>query len=275
MPTLTAHDGVKLHWEERGSGPTVLLAPYWNMHPSIFDPIEEVLAQGYRVLRFDDRGTGESGRVGPYDMAAGVSDLRTVCEIAGPVDVALCLVDSTNRAVRIADAEPQLIGQVFSVGSAPFGVGALRDSDSLLSSETVVRTYLQQLDADYRGALRAAISGANAQLTEDEVRERVQMQFDYAEAEAAAVRAREWATDTEAQEPGARLGSRLSVCLSKSMGGRGSWFPAGDEMEPLVRELFPEAQVFWADDGIVSAPTEVVEILERSLEQTAAYPHRP
>jgi pimeloyl-ACP methyl ester carboxylesterase len=273
MPTLTAQDGVKLHWEERGSGPTVLLAPYWNMHPSIFDPIEAVLAQRYRIVRFDDRGTGDSDRVGPFDMATGVSDLKLVCEAVGPVEVALCLVDATNRAVRIADSEPQLIGHVFSVGSAPFGVGALRDSDSLLSSETVVRTYLQQLEADYRGALRAAISGANAQLTEDEVRERVQMQFDYSEAEAASVRAREWGADTEAQEPGERLGNRLTVCLSKSMGGRGSWFPAAEEMEPVIRDLFPGAQVFWAEDGIVSAPTEVVELIERSLEQTAAY-HR-
>jgi pimeloyl-ACP methyl ester carboxylesterase len=266
MPEISAPDGVTLHWEERGSGPTVLLAPYWNMHPSIFDPIEEVLAQRFRIVRFDDRGTGQSDRVGPYDLETAVADLRAICEEAGPVELALCLVDATNRAVRIADAEPGLINRVFSIGSAPFGMGALSDSDSLLSSETVVRTYLQQLDADYRGALRAAISGANAQLTEDEVRERVQMQFDYADADAAAVRAREWAMDRDAQEPGRRLGQRLTVCLSKSMGGRGSWFPAPEEMQPLVREFFPDAQLYWAEDGIVSAPGEVAELMNLSLE---------
>ncbi len=30
-------------------------------------------------------------------------------------------------------------------------------------------------------------------------------------------------------------------------------------MEPVVREVFPEAQVHWAEDGIVSAPREVAE----------------
>ncbi|MEJ7875639.1 MAG: alpha/beta hydrolase, partial [Solirubrobacterales bacterium] len=62
MPEVTAQDGVKLHWEERGSGPAVLLTPYWSMHPSIFDPIEAILQTDFRVVRFDDRGTGASDR---------------------------------------------------------------------------------------------------------------------------------------------------------------------------------------------------------------------
>lgn len=266
MPKVTAPDGVELHWEERGSGPAVVLTPYWSMHPSIFDPIEAVLVEhGYRVVRFDERGTGESDRVGPYDLATSVGDLEALCEEAGPFEAALCLVDAANRAVRVSSARPELIASVFCVGSAPFGVGALKNSDSLLSSETVVRTYLQQLESDYRGAVRAALAGANTKLTDDQVRERVQSQMAYIEAESAAVRAREWATDTGAQEPGKAIGSRLSVCLSSSMGGPGAWFPTMQEMEPVIREVFPEAQLFWTDDGIVSTPREVVEALQASL----------
>jgi pimeloyl-ACP methyl ester carboxylesterase len=265
MPEVTAPDGVSLHWEEQGSGPTVLLSPYWAMHPSIFDPIEAVLLEDFRVVRFDERGTGESDRTGPYDLDTGVSDLELICEAAGPFDVALCLVDSANRAVRIARSQPELLTLVFCVGSAPFGVGALKDSDALLSSEAVVSTYLQQLEADYRGAVRAALAGANTHLDEDAVRERVQIQMDYIDAEAAAVRAREWATDAEAEEPGKEIGSRLSVCLSKTMGGPGAWFPSGREMEPVIREFFPEAQIYWTEDGIISTPREVVEALKTSL----------
>ena len=266
MPEVTAEDGVALHWDERGSGPTVLLTPYWAMHPSVFDPIEEVfLDEGFRVLRFDERGTGQSDRTGPYDMATGVSDLRAVCDALGPVEVAVCLIDSANRAVRVAESDPELLRSVFCVGAAPVGVGAFRDSESLLSSETVVRTYLHQLESDYRGAIRAALSGANTQLTDEEVRARVQTQMDYIEAEAAAVRAREWAHDTGAEEPGRMLGSRLSVCLSETMGGEGSWFPSLEEMEPVTREVFPEAQILFSPDGIVSAPREIVEAVKRSL----------
>jgi len=266
MPEATARDGVKLHWEEQGSGPAVLLAPYWAMHPSIFNQIEEVLvAEDFRVVRFDERGTGDSERVGPYDMATSVADLECLCDAAGPFEAAICLIDSQNRAVRIAHEKPELLRCVFCVGSAPFGVGGLKDSDSLLSSEAVVRTYLQQLEADYRGAVRAALAGANARFSEEEIRQRVQIQMDYVDADAAAVRAREWASDAGAEQPGRLLGKRLSICLADGMGGPGAWFPTGAEMEPVIREAFPEAQVHWTTDGIVSAPREVTDALKASL----------
>lgn len=269
MPTARASDGVTLHWEERGSGPAVLLSPYWAMHPSVFDQIEAVLLEDFRVVRFDERGTGASDRVGPYDMATGVADLEAVCKAAGPFEAAICLVDSANRAVRVASSDAELIHCVFCIGSAPFGVGGLKGSDSLLSSTAVVSTYLQQLEADYRGAVRAALAGANTGLSDAELRERVQMQTEYIEAEAAAARARAWATDSGGAEPGRAIGRRLSVCLAKTMGGPGSWFPSAGEMEPVIREVFPEAQVHWAEDGIVTAPRDIVAALRASLAAAA------
>ena len=262
MPEITAPDGVRLHWEERGSKPSVLFVPYWSMHPSIFDPLEAVLLdQQFRVVRFDDRGTGESERTGPFDLATGVADLEAVCEAAGPFEIAVCLVDASNRAVRVADPRPDLIGTVLCIGSAPFGVGALRGSESLISSQAVVGAFLQQLETDYRGAIRAALAGANTHLTDDEVRERVQIQMDYIDAEAASTRAQEWAKDTGAAEFGRRIGTRLHVCLADTMGGGGSWFPAPAEMEPVVRDVFPEAGVSWTSDGIVSAAEETADVI--------------
>ncbi|MDQ3728031.1 MAG: hypothetical protein M3355_00420 [Actinomycetota bacterium] len=271
MPEVNARDGVKLQWEERGSGPAVLLTPYWSMHPSIFDGLEALLERDFRVVRFDERGTGRSERTGPYDLATGVSDLDTMCEVAGPFAVVMCLVDASNRAVRIADSRPGLIDAVVCMGSAPFGVGALRDSDSLLSSEAVVGAFLQQLDADYRGAIHSALGGANTGLSEEDLRERVQSQVDYIEAEAASARAREWAADSGAAEPAQRIGERLHVCLSHTMGGAGSWFPSAEEMEPVVRETFPEAGITWVSDGIVSAPDEAAAAIRR----VAARQHDP
>ncbi len=261
MADVIARDGVRLHWEERGQGPSVLLTPYWAMHPSVFDPIEAELEADTRVVRYDERGTGRSERTGPYDIATGVADLEAVCEEAGPFDVALCLVDASNRAVRVARDRPELIRTVLCVGAAPVGIGALSGSESLLSSQTVVRTYLQQLEADYRGAIRAALAGANTHLGEDEVRERVQAQIDHIDAEAAIGRAREWAGDTAGAEAGQALGSRLVVCLADTMGGPGSWFPSAHEMEGVIRVALPEAEVRWASDGIVSASREVANLV--------------
>jgi len=274
MPKATASDGVKLHWEERGSGPTVLLTPYWAMHPSVFDPIEAVLERQFRVVRFDERGTGQSDRVGPYDIGTGVTDLETVCDAVGGVAAALCLVDAANRAVRLADARPDLMDAVICIGSAPFGVGALRESDSLLASEAVIGAYLQQLEADYRGAVRAALSGANTQLDDEQVKERVQIQMDYIDGEAASARAQAWARDSGAGDPANRIGDRMHICLSEALGGAGSWFPSAAELETVANELFPNAGRSFLPDGIVSAPEEsaavVAEVVARRQAQISA-----
>ncbi len=273
MPKATAKDGVRLHWEERGSGPAVLLTPYWAMHPSVFDPLEAALEPDFRVVRFDERGTGQSERVGPYDMETGVSDLEDICETVGGVAVALCLVDAANRAVRVAEARPDLLDTVVCIGSAPYGVGALKNSDSLLASEAVIGAYLQQLEADYRGAVRAALSGANSNLDEEQIKERVQIQMEYVDAEAAAVRAREWASDSDATAPANRIGARMHICLSETLGGIGSWFPSAPELEAVADELFPDAGRSYLTDGIVSAPEEsaaaIGEIVARRQEHTA------
>ena len=277
MPEVTTADGVTLHWEERGTeGPTILLAPYWSMLPAVFDPIEDVLAKDFRVVRFDERGSGSSERCGPFDLATRVSDFERVCEAAGPVSAAVCLVDASNRAVRVADARPDLLQSVVCMGSAPFGSGALRGSESLISSEAVIGAFLQQLEADPRGAIRSALAGANTGLDEDELRERVAKQMDYIDPEASAMRAREWAADDAAREPGRRLGDRLHVCLSEALGGPGNWFPSADEMEPIVRESFPDAGITWVSDGIVTAPEEAAEVVRRLAtgDAVAGY-HRP
>ena len=264
MPELTTTDGARLHWEERGSGPTVLLAPYWSMLPSVFDPLEAALLEDeLRVVRFDDRGTGRSERRGPFDLETGAADFERVCEEVGPVEVAVCLVDASNRAVRVADSRPDLLRSVVCMGAAPFSAGALRGSESLISSEAVIGAFLQQLEADPRGAIRSALAGANTGLTEDELRDRVTKQLDYIDPEASAVRARKWAEDDAAAEPGRRIGERLHVCLSEALGGRESWFPAADEMEPIVRKSFPDAGVTWVSDGIVSAPDEAASVIRR------------
>lgn len=269
MPDLTAPDGVRLHWEERGSGPAILLAPYWSMHPDVFNGLEAALLPDFRVVRYDERGTGQSDRSGPYDIRTDISDLEAVCEAAGPIEMAVCLVDASNRAVRVADSRPDLLKTVFGVGSAPFGVDALSESDSLLSSAAVIKTFLQQLESDPRGAIRSGLAGANTTLTEDEVRERVNLQIEYAESDATATRAREWAEDRDAEEPGRRIGARLCVCMSETMGGSGSWFPSAKEMEPVVRDVFPDARITWAADGIVSAPHEVAGVIRGLIEEQA------
>lgn len=263
MPVADASDGVKLNWSERGAGPAVLLVPYWSMHPSVFEPLVRELESDFRVVQFDERGSGMSTRVGPYDLETDASDLETVCEAAGPVAVALCLTDASNRAARVAARRPDLIESLVCVGSAPLSFTTLEGSEALISSRAVLDAFMQQIENDFRGAIRAALSGANFGLTEEEVRVRVQLQVDYTSGEAAAKRARAWAADTAGGDAARALGERLHVIMSEAMGGGGGWFPSADEMTPLIEKSFPESGLSWASNGIVSAPAEIAAVIAR------------
>jgi pimeloyl-ACP methyl ester carboxylesterase len=251
MALLARDDGVEIHWEERGSGPLVVLAPYCISHPSVFERLGTDLATDHRVIRYDDRGSGESTRRGPYDMKTGVSDLQAVVEAAGSGAVVVALADAVNRAVRVAASRPDLIEGLVVPGGNPAGRRALEGTDAMASSESVVDAFLSMVETDYRGALRTMTTAGNPQMTEDEVRERVRAQSEYQPQDAAAARLRVWADD-DAAEYGRRCGDRLWLLYSDDAAG--GWFPAGEEGSRIARELFPDAHVGRIENGIISRP---------------------
>jgi pimeloyl-ACP methyl ester carboxylesterase len=254
MPRVTTPDGIELHWEERGSGPLVVLVSYWNSHPTVFDPIIGELEVDHRVIRYDDRGCGESSRVGPYDIETSTDDLEVVLEAAGggPA-LAIGLVDGINRAARVAARRRDLVEQVIGVGSAPVTRHAFADSDSLIASNTVVGAFMQMLETDYRGAIRSMMETANPEMSVDDLRERVNLQVEYVDREASLARVRAWSEDFDGAEPARSIGDRLTIVLGGG-GGGGGWFPDVDKVEVVYRETFPEALMVPITDGIVSAP---------------------
>ncbi len=260
MALLARDDGIEIHWEERGTGPLVVLAPYCISHPSVFEPLRADLTTDHRVVRYDDRGSGESTRRGPYDMATSVSDLEAVIEAAGSEAVVVALADAVNRAVRVAVNRPELVRAVFVPGGNPAGRGALQDTDAMVSSESVVAAFLSMVETDYRGALRTMTTAGNAQMSDDEVRERVRAQFEYQPQEAAAARLRVWADD-DAGEYGRRCGDRLWLLYSDDLGG--GWFPTGEEGSRIARELFPDAHVERVENGIISRPDLTAAAIRR------------
>jgi pimeloyl-ACP methyl ester carboxylesterase len=260
VPRLERDDGVEIHWEERGEGPLVVLAPYSIFHPSVYDSVATDLATDHRVLRYDDRGTGESSRQGPYDMQTGAADLAAVIEAAGEPAVIVGLGDASNRAVRAYAERPDLIEAMVVPGGMPAGRGALAGSEAMASSDTVVNAFLSMYETDYRGALRSLITSGNPQMTEAEIRERVRQQADYQPQETALARLRAWVND-DALEPARACGDRLWLLCSETMGG--GWFPAGREAMKLSRELFPEAHVEEVEDGLMSRPDLTAGVVRR------------
>ena len=260
MPRATAADGVELHYEERGSGPLVVLSCYWSLHPSAFEPIARELERDHRVVTYHDRGSGLSERSGPYDLDTAAADLLTVIEAAGGSAVVAGVADGPSRGVRALVERPDLVTAVVGAAGAPVGRTAFEEADVLASSESVVGALLQQVETDYRGVLRSVLAATNAQMGDDELRERVAAQAEHCPVEAAAPRLRAWAVD-EPAELGRAAADRLWVLVSERLSG--GWFPAGAEMARVVTRVLPEAHVVEVDDGWVSRPDQTAAVIRR------------
>ena len=259
--------GVKIHWEQNGSGPLVLLAPYANAHPSVYDPLEADLVSDHRVGRFDDRGTGRSTRTGPYDMETGADDLEAAIEALGGPAVVVTLADAVHRAARVAVRRPDLIDGLVIPGGTPAGRARLEGSEAMVASDSVVDAFIRMGATDYRGALRTVVSAANPQMSEDEIRERVRAQLDYQPQETVVARWRAWSEDDTTEE-GREMGDRLWILYSENMSG--GWFPAGEEARRISLRLFPEAHVEEIDDGMISRPDLVGGVVRRITSKARA-----
>jgi pimeloyl-ACP methyl ester carboxylesterase len=75
-----------IHWEARGSGPTVLIVHQvlWS-YPQVYSELIDDLSRDHRVVTYDPRGCGASSREGPYDTAtdAGTA-LRSILSATNP-----------------------------------------------------------------------------------------------------------------------------------------------------------------------------------------------
>src|SRR3954462_5005093 len=84
MP-FAERDGVRLHWEQDGSGDPVLLVMGLGMNATGWWRTVPVLAEaGFEAIAFDNRGVGRRDRPpGPYDVTAMADDAVAVMDAAG------------------------------------------------------------------------------------------------------------------------------------------------------------------------------------------------
>ena len=260
MPRLSLGHGVEMHYEERGSGPLVVIASYWSMHPSALEPLTAELVSDHRVVRYDDRGTGQSTRTGPYDLATSSGDLAALLRELGEPAVIVGVADGPARAVRVAAEHPELVAGIVCPAGAPIGRANFAGGDALATSEAVVDALLQQIETDYRGALRGLVGPTNLQMSEDELRARIAAQAEHVPVEAGAPRLRAWASDDPIDFARA-AGPKLWVLVTEAQ--TGGWFPVGAELAEVVRRLLPDANVAEVADGWVSRPDETAAVVRR------------
>ena len=83
MPYVT-NQGVKLYWQEQGSGPPVLLIMGLSFTSEMWFRVVPRLTNSYRTIIFDNRGIGRSDVPrGPYTIRTLASDAEAVLDAAG------------------------------------------------------------------------------------------------------------------------------------------------------------------------------------------------
>jgi pimeloyl-ACP methyl ester carboxylesterase len=214
------------------------------------------LASDHRVITYDLRGTGRSSRSGPYDPTVDTGDLEALLDHLGGTTVAVAIGDASLRAVRLAVARPDLVGTVVSPGTFLLAAATARDTDALSGSRSVLRALMTLLETDYRAGIRSMVDSSNPNLSESEMRERVDLVVDHCTQEAAVSRIRAWIRD-DATEAARTLGDRLWILDYPG----NPWFPP--ELAERMSELLPDARHEKVADGPMSRPDLTAAIVRR------------
>ena len=249
MPFLSRPDGAQLYWDEAGDGPAVLICNKINLAPT--GPLVERLASSRRVVTYEARGLGRSGKQGPYDLETGAADLEALLEETGPVDVALAIGDGTHRAIRIADRRPDLVDRVVFTGTA-LGRESGDQRAGFASSTEVLYALMSVLRRDYRTGLRQMLTGSAH--NEAQERDRLEELVAVIPQDAAIGYLEAWIA-AEGFDIARRLGDRVTVLAYPG----NAWFPI--EMYEGLRNHLTEACFEFVDDGPITRPDLAAEVL--------------
>jgi pimeloyl-ACP methyl ester carboxylesterase/DNA-binding CsgD family transcriptional regulator len=133
-----SRDGVRIAWIASGEGPSTLIwAP--NNHVSIVEdpdnpiraPLLRELNRHFRVVRYDSRGFGSSGRgAGPQGLDQWRDDLAAVVDAAQPSGTVALFGMSQGAAAAIAYAaeHPTRVSHLMVHASQPYGPGRSRSA---------------------------------------------------------------------------------------------------------------------------------------------------
>jgi pimeloyl-ACP methyl ester carboxylesterase len=121
---FATNESVRLAYEIEGAGTPLLLVHGLGYCRDGWGPASTLLAERFRVIRFDNRGVGDSDAPrGPYSVRMLVADTLAVLDAAG-VERAHVLGVSLGGLVAqmLAVTEPGRVDRLVLVGSTPGGI---------------------------------------------------------------------------------------------------------------------------------------------------------
>lgn len=81
MPTITSN-GTRIHWDQSGQGVPILLIMGHRYSSAMWYPVFEAFRDRYRLIWFDNEGTGQSAARGKTSVAEMTSDALAVLDAA-------------------------------------------------------------------------------------------------------------------------------------------------------------------------------------------------
>ena len=118
---------MKIAWESQGSGVPVLLVQGLGYARWGWDPVVPGLAERFRVLTFDNRGSGESDKpAGPYTAREMAADALQVLDEAG-LERAHVVGSSLGGMIaqEVAAAAPERVDRLVLCSTTPGGPNAV------------------------------------------------------------------------------------------------------------------------------------------------------
>jgi pimeloyl-ACP methyl ester carboxylesterase len=134
VPTAR-RDSVELYWESTGAGAPVLLVMGLGMNATGWWRTVPVLAERFRVLAFDNRGVGRSGRPpGPYTVAEMADDAVAVLDAADETAAHVYGISLGGMiAQEIALRHPTRVRGLVLAATTPGGPHAVAPDDATLA----------------------------------------------------------------------------------------------------------------------------------------------
>ena len=155
MAYLAGRDGVRLHYEVHGGGPTVLLTHGFTLTSGMWQRQVEALSDRYRVVTWDVRGHGQSdypGEPARYSVAHTVADMAALldaCDTQTAVVGGLSLGGYLSLAFHLA--HPQRCEALVLCDTGP----GFKKDQARADWNTWTTAYADKLERDGLAALGA------------------------------------------------------------------------------------------------------------------------